>query len=84
MSGNVGEFIGLSGIAITSSSYFAIANSQPGEIRIENIVGSQSVLAASQEGIYTCRLPLQSGEIEDIDFGIYRNGFNSECLTLRP
>ena len=84
MSKSVGELIGLDGIAVTTNSYFAITNLQCGEIKIENVVGSQSALTPSQEGIYTCRIPLQSGEIKEIDFGIYRNEFNSEFLTLHP
>ena len=80
MSRNVGQFIGLNGNVLTSNSNFAIARPQPGEITVENIVGSQSALTASQQGVYTCRIPLQSGEMREINVGIYPNGFNSECL----
>ena len=48
MSENVGQFIGLNGNALTSNSFFAIARPQPGEITVENIVGSQSALPANQ------------------------------------
>ena len=78
MSQNVGEFIGLNGSALTSDSFFAIARSQPGEIAVENIIGSQSVLTASQQGVYTCHIPLQSGEMREINVGLYPNGFNSK------
>ena len=45
MSENVGQLIGLDGTtAITSSSFFAIARQQPGELSVENTVGSQSAL----------------------------------------
>ena len=80
MSGNVGQFIGLNGNALTSNSFFAIARPQPGEITVENIVGSQSALPASQQGVYTCRIPLQSGEMSEINVGVYPNGFNSEYI----
>ena len=81
MSGNVGQFIGLNGNALTSNSFFAIAHPQPGEITVENIVGSQSALPASQQGVYTCRIPLQSGEMTEINVGVYPNGFNSEYYS---
>ena len=78
MTPNVGQVIGLAGIPVTSSSFFAISRPQPGEIRCENTVGSQNALTASQQGVYTCRIPLQSGEIKEHNVGVYPNGFNSE------
>ena len=78
MSKNVGEFIGLDGNVLSSDSVFDIANLQRGEVRVQNRVGSQSSLTASQEGIYTCRIPLQNGEIREINMGLYSSGFNSE------
>ena len=78
MTRNVGEFIGLGGNVLSSNSIFAIANPQPGEITVQNRVGSQSSLTASQEGVYTCRIPLQNGEIREINVGVYSSGFNSE------
>ena len=78
MMGNVGEFIGVDGNVLSSNSIFDIASSQPGEIRIQNRVGSQNSLSTSQEGIYTCRIPLQNGEIREINVGVYSSGFNSK------
>ena len=78
MTGNVGEFIGLDGNVLSSNSIFSIANPQAGELRVQNRVGSQSSLTASQEGVYTCRIPLQNGEIREINVGVYSSGFNSE------
>ena len=79
MSENVGQLIGLDGnTAITSNSFFAIARQQPGELSVENTVGSQSTLAASQRGVYTCRIPLQSGQIREINVGVYPAGFSSK------
>ena len=80
MSRDVGQFIGLNGNALISNSFFAIARSQPGEITMVNTVGSQNTLPASEQGVYTCRIPLQSGEMRDINIGVYPNGFNSEYL----
>ena len=80
MSANVGQFIGLDGTALNSNSFFAIARPQPGEITIENTVGSQSALTASQQGVYTCRIPLQSGVMREFNIGMYPSGFNSELL----
>ena len=81
MSANVGQFIGLNGINVTSNGYFAIAHPQPGEITIENTVGSQNSLTASQQGVYTCHIPLQNGDTRDINVGIYPSGFNSELIA---
>ena len=75
---NVGQLIGLDDTALTSNSFFDIATPQPGELRVENIVDSQSPLTASQQGVYTCRIPLQNGQVKDLNVGIYPNGFNSE------
>ena len=80
---NVGQFIGLDGTALTSNSFFDIAHPQPGELTVENIVGSQSALTASQQGVYTCRIPLQSGELREINVGVYPNGFNSRLLSFK-
>ena len=83
MSANVGEIIGLNGNALSSNSFFAIARGQPGEITIANTVGSQSALTASQQGVYTCRIPLQNGVRREINIGIYPSGFNSELLLCK-
>ena len=80
MSGNVGQFIGLDGTPLTSNSFFDIARRQPGEITMENRVGSKNALTASQQGVYTCRIPKQSGEMRYIIVGVYPSGFNSESL----
>ena len=81
MSGNVGQFIGLDGTPLSSNNnVFAIARRQPGEITMENTVGSQTPLTVNQQGVYTCRIPLQSGEMREINVGVYPRGFNSELL----
>ena len=77
---NVGELIGLDGNVITTSTDFIgfEAPANGGELRMENTVGSQQVLTADQQGIYTCRIPLQNGIETNINIGIYPNGFTSE------
>ena len=80
LSENVGQLIGLDGTAITSSSFFAIARRQPGELSVDNTVGPQSALTASQRGVYTCRIPLQSGQMREINVGIYPAGFISKLV----
>ena len=49
----------------------------PSMIRVRND-GTGNTLP--EEGVYTCRMPFQTGSNEtvDINVGIYRNGFNSE------
>ena len=82
MQENVGQFIGLNGIAITGNSFFAIAHPRPGEVSVDNLVGSQSALTVSEQGVYTCRIPLQSGRVTDINVGLYPTGFNSKLTIL--
>ena len=79
MTSNVGILIGLDGAAITTGDVFTIAHQQPGELTVENKL-SQYVLTARDQGVYTCQIPLQSGETRDINVGIYASGFNSKCL----
>ena len=74
---NVGWFIGPNG-NVTSNDFFAIARPQPGEVTLENIVERNLPITASQQGVYTCHIPLESGEIRELSVGIYPSGFNSE------
>ena len=78
---NVGELIGLDGNTFSGNDYLAIDNRvNGGELRIENVVGSQQPLPASEQGIYTCRIPLQSGVNGTINIGVYPFGFNCEFV----
>ena len=79
---NVGELIGLDGNTFSGNDYLAIDNqANGGELRIENVVGRQQPLPASEQGIYTCQIPLQSEEIVVINIGVYPNGFNCEFVV---
>ena len=78
MEENVGKFIGLDGrTAVITNSYFNIDNPQPGELTVNNTVDLETPLPASEQGVYTCRIPLESGEQRDINIGLYPIGFNS-------
>ena len=82
MSANVGQLIGLDGTtALTNNSFFEIVRSQPGELMVRNRVSSQNALTTSQQGVYTCHIPLQSGQRREINVGLYPNGFNSRLLV---
>ena len=80
---NVGELIGLDGNTFTGNDYLVFEPPQNGgELRIENTAGSEQPLPASEQGIYTCRIPLQSGEMVMINIGVYPIGFNCEFVVL--
>ena len=78
---NVGELIGLGGTAITSSDVFEINTGRiAGELEVANLVSSDNV-TSSEQGVYTCRIPLQSGVMKDINIGIYPNVFDCEFIV---
>ena len=78
----VGELIGLDGNTFSGNDYLAIETTgNGGELRIENTVGSQQPLPASEQGIYTCRIPLQSGVMVTINIGVYPIGYNCEFVV---
>ena len=76
---NVGKLIGLDGNPIDShsNSFFNISHPQPGELSVVN-KSSFTDLPAGEQGVYTCRIPLQSEEMKEINIGIYPSGFTSE------
>ena len=39
-------------------------------------------LTADDNGVYTCRIPDESGTIVDVNIGVYATGFNSESCQL--
>ena len=78
---NLGELIGPNGSAITTNGVFEITtNRNGGEIEVANFVISDNV-TSSEQGVYTCRIPLQSGVITEINIGIYPNAFNCEFIV---
>ena len=77
----VGELIGLDESPVTAGSTFGLPTPvNGGEHRVENIVGTHSLLTASEQGVYTCRIPLEGGEMREINIGVYPSGFSSELF----
>ena len=77
----VGELIGLDESPVTDGSTFGFETPRDGgELRVENIVGTHSVLTASEQGVYTCRIPLEGGEMRELNIGVYPSGFSSELF----
>ena len=74
----VGELIGLDGSHVSNSGFFEISHPQPGELSVVNFVTNSTDLTAKEQGVYTCRIPLQSGEMMEISIGIYLSGFTSK------
>ena len=79
---NVGELIGLDGNTFSGNDYLVFDTpANGGELRILNTVNSQQPLPASEQEIYTCRIPLQSGVMVIINIGVYPIGFNCEFVV---
>jgi len=77
--GGVGQFIGRDGRDITyqfgDPFYVSIGGVQnPGLIQ----VSSYTTLQTSYQGVYTCRIPDETGKFLDINVGLYRYEFNSK------
>ena len=86
MEENVGMLIGLDGrTAVTTNSYFKINNSypQPGQLSVHNTFNHETPFPASEQGVYTCRIPLESGEQREINIGLYPIGFNSTFHQMK-
>ena len=84
MEENVGKLIGLDGrTVVTTNSYFNIDNPQPGELTVHNTADRETPLPASERGVYTCRIPLESGEQREINIGVYPIGFNSTFHQMK-
>ena len=86
MMDNVGMLIGPDGTTVTTGDVFTITHPQPGELTVENTL-SQNVLIASDQGVYTCHISLQSGRkkninMRDINVGIYSSNFFSKCVDI--
>ena len=76
---DIGELIGLDGSSvITNSSLFSISHPNPGELHIENRVESHVALTHGEQGVYSCHIPLQNGEIRELNIGIYHHHFSGK------
>ena len=80
----VGEFIGLDGSPFgEDNNFFNFRDTvHGGEISIENVANSETLLPASQQGVYTCCMPFEGGGEGEFNIGIYPNGFSSELICL--
>ena len=81
----VGDLIGLNGSPIVDedNNFFDFQPTvRGGEISIENVVGSETLLPASEQGVYTCCMPFEGGGEGEFNIGIYPNGFSSELICL--
>ena len=78
----VGDFIGLDVSPIVGDTdFFRFRDTdRGGEISIENVVNSETLLLPSQQGVYTCRMPFEGGGEGEINIGVYPSGFNSELI----
>ena len=74
MMSNVGMLIGPDKATVATGDVFIIEHQEPLQLH----VNSHSVLPASDQGVYTCHIPLQSGANRSINIGIYPSGFNSK------
>ena len=80
----VGQLVDLDGNTFNigqTSGVFSVENtgsgSHPGSVQCRNRVGAET-LTAAHEGVYTCRIPDETGNVVDVNTGVYRNGFNSK------
>ena len=73
-----GLLIGLNGNNVTVGNPLSISHSQPGEL--QSFVFQNLTFGENHQGVYTCRIPLASGVINDINVGIYPRGFISKYL----
>ena len=78
----VGQLVDLDGNTFNigqTSGVFNVEKPQGGlgSVRFRNRVGIEDNLTATDEGVYSCRIPDESGSEVDVNFGVYQNGFNS-------
>ena len=87
---SVGDIIGLDGNALPIDSSGAgvttgglnVRRGNPATVFVRNRAANEPALTAAEVGVYTCRIPDESGTIVDVNIGVYANGFNSESCQL--
>ena len=86
----VGQLVGLDGDTFNigeDSGVFSVYalgyyyGGQPGSVRFRNSAYYAPALTADDEGVYSCRIPDETGNGVDVNIGVYRNGFSSEFLN---
>ena len=72
-----GEITGLDGTTLTSGSDWNVDNGAnvPGFIRATN-----TAFTASDQGIYTCTISDDNGNVMVFNVGLYPTAFNGECI----
>ena len=78
----VGQLVDLNGNTFNiskSSGVFIVeqtgsGSGHPGSVQFR---GAENLIA-TDEGVYTCRIPDETGSNVDVNIGVYQNGFNSE------
>ena len=78
MSNNSGELIGLNNRTLTNSRPFNISTPQPGELLV--FVDNHTRLTPSHQGVYTCRISMENGDIKKINIGLYPSSFKGKPL----
>ena len=84
----VGQLVDLDGSTFNigeNSGVFSVQRTwmgsvQSGSLQFHNRAGTEPALTAAHEGVYSCRIPDESGSDVDVNIGVYRNGFNSKYL----
>ena len=74
-----GLLIGLNGNDVTVENPLSISHPQPGEL--QSFVFQNLTFGENHQGVYTCRIPLASGVINDINIGIYPSEFTSKSFV---
>ena len=79
----VGQLVDLDGNTFNigeDSRVFRVENTrgEPGTVSFQNVIDIEPALGADDEGVYSCRIPDESGAMVDVNIGVYQNGFNSE------
>ena len=74
---DVGEIIGRDGNTLTSGSGWDVNHlgNVPGFIR-----ATKNVFTAADQGIYTCTLPDNNGNVMVFNVGLYSTAFSGECI----
>ena len=80
MNTSAGLLIGLNEANVTVENPLSISHPQPGEL--QSIVFPNVTFEENHQGVYSCRIPLASGVISDINIGIYPTGFISKSLHV--
>ena len=81
---DIGDIIGLNGNALSIDSSgvttggLNVRRESPATVFVRNPASEPAV----DNGVYTCRIPDETGNDVDVNIGVYQNGFNSESVHL--